>query len=65
MNYLKFTSYAYIIVAILFAVEAFIQFQEGDTNKAILMALFTAGSVFLFFFRRNFARKFEERNRKP
>jgi len=65
MNYLKFTSYAYIIVAILFAVEAFIKFQDGETNKAILMALFAAGSVFLYFFRRNFAKKFEERNKKP
>ncbi|MBP6556935.1 MAG: hypothetical protein KAX93_03620 [Flavobacterium sp.] len=64
MNYLKFTSYAYIIVAVLFAIEAFNQFQAGETNKAILMALFTVGSVFLYFFRRNFAKKFAERNKK-
>ena len=65
MNYLRFTSYAYIIAGILFAVEAFLKLQEGDNNKAILMGLFALGSVFLFFFRRNFARKFEERNKKP
>ncbi|MDI9256509.1 MULTISPECIES: hypothetical protein [Flavobacterium] len=65
MNYLKFTSYAYIIAAILFAVEAFLKLQEGDNNKAILMGLFALGCVFLFFFRRNFAKKFEERNKKP
>jgi len=64
MNYLKFTSIAYIIVAILFAVEAYNQFAAGETNRAILMALFAAGSIFLFFFRRRFAKKFEQRNKQ-
>ncbi|MGC4040450.1 MAG: hypothetical protein QM710_06610 [Flavobacterium sp.] len=65
MNYLKFTSYAYILVAILFAVEAFTQYESGNTNKAILMVLFTVGSIFLYFFRRRFAQKFVDRNKKP
>ena len=65
MNYLKFTSYAYIIAAFLFAVEAYIQYRDGETNKAILMALFAVGGVFLFFFRRRFAQKFADRNKKP
>ncbi|MCF6131011.1 hypothetical protein [Flavobacterium wongokense] len=65
MNYLKFTSYAYILAAVLFGVEAYTQLQGGDNNKAILMALFAVGSLFLFFFRRNYAKKFAERNKKP
>jgi len=65
MNYLKFTSYAYIIAGFLFAVEAFMQYQDGEKNQAILMALLAAASIFLFFFRRNFAKKFQERNKKP
>lgn len=64
MNYLKFTSIAYILVAILFAVEAFNQYTAKETNKAILMALLSVGSIFLFFFRRRFAKKFEERNKQ-
>lgn len=65
MNYLKFTQYAYLIAAVLFAVEAFKQYQDGETNKAIIMALFTFVGIFMFFFRRNFAQKFAERNKKP
>jgi len=65
MNYLKFTSYAYIIAGILFGIEAFNQYQSGEKNQAILMGILAAASIFLFFFRRNFAKKFEERNNKP
>lgn len=65
MNYLKFTQYAYLIAAVLFSVEAFKQYQDGETNKAIIMALFTFVGIFMFFFRRNFAKKFAERNKKP
>jgi cytochrome c biogenesis protein CcdA len=65
MNYLKFTSYAYIIAGILFAIEAFNQYQSGEKNQAILMGIIAASCVFLFFFRRNFAKKFQERNKKP
>ena len=65
MNYLKFTQYAYLIAAILFAFEAYNRYTSGETNKAIIMALFAVVGIFMFFFRRNFAKKFAERNRKP
>lgn len=65
MNYLKFTSYAYIFAGILFAVEAFNQYQSGEKNQAILMGILAASSVFLFFFRRKFAKKFDDHNKKP
>jgi positive regulator of sigma E activity len=64
MKYLKFTQYAYLLAGILFAIEAFRQYQTGEKNQAILMGIIAASSVFMFFFRRNFARKFEERNKK-
>jgi hypothetical protein len=65
MNYLKFTQYAYLLAAILVAIEGYIQYQAGNTNKAIIMGLFTLVGIFMFFFRRNFAKKFAERNKKP
>jgi positive regulator of sigma E activity len=64
MNYLKFTQYAYLIAAGLFAFEAFTQYQAGETNKAIIMSIFTLVGVFMFFFRRNYAKKFAERQKK-
>jgi len=65
MNYLKFTQYAYLIASVLFAVEAYNQYIAGETNKAIIMAIFAVVGVFMFFFRRNFGKRFAERNKKP
>ena len=65
MNYLKFTQYAYLIAALLFAFEAYNQYNAGETNKAIIMAVFTGVGIFMFFFRRNLGKKFAERNKKP
>ena len=62
MNYLKFTQYAYLIAGILFAVDAYRKW-ETDNGNAILEALFAAIGIFMFFFRRKFAKKFEERNK--
>ncbi len=62
MNYLKFTQYAYLIAGILFAVDAFRKW-ETDNGNAIIEALFAAVGFFMFFFRRKFAKKFEERNK--
>jgi hypothetical protein len=64
MKYLKFTQYAYLIAGILVAIESFNQYKSGNTNQAIIMGLFTLAAIFLFFFRRNFANKFQERNNK-
>ena len=63
MNYLKFTQYAYLIAGILFAVDAFRKWEANDKGNAIIVAIFAAIGIFMFFFRRKFARKFEERNK--
>lgn len=62
MNYLKFTQYAYLIAGILFAVDAFRKW-ETDNGNAIIAAIFAAVGIFMFFFRRKFAKKFEDRNK--
>ena len=64
-NYSKFTQYAYLIAAILVAIECYNQYVAGNTNQAIIMGLFAVLGVFMFFFRRNFARKMANRNKKP
>jgi len=64
MNYLKFTQYAYLLAGILVAIESYTQYKAGNTDKAIIMGIFTLVAVFMFFFRRNFAKKFAERNKK-
>ncbi|MCA6422196.1 MAG: hypothetical protein IM568_05170 [Flavobacterium sp.] len=65
MNYLKFTQYAYLIAAVLFAIDAFQKYQEGETNNTIISGIFAAVCIFMFFFRGKYAKKFEERNKKP
>lgn len=64
-NYSKFTQYAYLLAAILVSIESYNQYSAGNTNQALIMALFAVLGVFMFFFRRNFARKMAERNKKP
>ncbi len=64
MNYLKFTQYAYLIAGLIFAYDAFTKYQEEDSNY-ILSVVFAVIGIFMFFFRRNFAKKFEQRNKKP
>lgn len=64
MNYLRFTQYAYLIAGLVFAVDAFIKYQEEETNKAIISAIFAVIGVFMFFFRRNYANRFDQRNKK-
>ncbi|MCF6129179.1 hypothetical protein L1S35_05795 [Flavobacterium sp. AS60] len=63
MNYLRFTQYAYLLAGILFAVDAFVKWQ-GKENFTI-SAIFAAVCIFLFFFRRKFAKKFDDHNKKP
>ncbi|UPT69436.1 MAG: hypothetical protein M0D53_09515 [Flavobacterium sp. JAD_PAG50586_2] len=64
-NYSKFTQYAYLLAAILVSIESYNQYAAGNTNQAIIMALFAVLGIFMFFFRRNFAKKMAERNKKP
>jgi hypothetical protein len=64
MNYLRFTQYAYLLAGFIFAFDAFQKFESGETNKAYLSAGFGLVCVFMFFFRRKFAKKFDDRNKK-
>jgi len=52
--------YAYILMAIL-SIYIVITYWSVDRNKAYLFAFFTIVAIFMFFFKRNFRKKIEER----
>ena len=54
--------YAYIIMAIL-SIYIVITYWSVDRNKAYLFAFFTIVAIFMFFFKRNFRKKIEERKK--
>lgn len=62
MNYLKFTQYAYLIAGLIFAYDAFKKYQEEDSNY-VLSAVFAVIGIFMFLFRRNYAKRFDQRDK--
>jgi hypothetical protein len=63
MNYLKYTSYIYLVFAAYFCYDGFSKWN--DTQTTPWLSFMIAGvAVFMFFFRRRFSKKFENRNNK-
>ena len=60
MRYAKYTEYVYIIVAVLAGYKAVTLWGE-DQPRAYLFLFFLAVSVGMYFFRRHFRKKFENR----
>lgn len=60
MGYLKIVSYLYIIFAVGFLIDGIYRIQQGE--DPIISFLFSGLAVFMFFFRRRFAKKFAERD---
>jgi len=63
MKFLKFFQYAYIAFAILFLYEAIISWSV-DRSKSYMSLLFVALAVFMFFFRKRFRKKLEDRKKQ-
>ncbi|WET04790.1 hypothetical protein P0R33_10710 [Flavobacterium sp. YJ01] len=62
MGYLKYTQYIYIIIALFFAYDAIMKLNEGDESYPFYFAI--AGmATFMFFFRRRFINKHNNRNK--
>ncbi len=59
----KVVEYLYLVMAVFFAYEAIKNWSENPT-RAYLFLAFVGVSIFMFFFRRNFRKKMEERNKK-
>ena len=54
--------YAYIIMAV-FSIYLVIDNWESNPNRAYLFGFFTIVAIFMFFFKRNFRKKIEERKK--
>lgn len=64
MNYLKFTPYIYLLAALFFLYDGIT--KSAAKEEGYILSLIIAGlAIFMFFFRRRFARKFEDRSKKP
>ena len=61
MNYLKYTQYAYLLAAAFFIYDGISKF-DSNRNQAYLSLLLALMAVGMFFFRKKFAKKFEDRN---
>ena len=57
----KLFQYGYLIVAIIFLVEAILKWNE-DPKTAYLMLAFAIFITLVFFFKRHFRKKVESRN---
>ncbi len=64
MKYLKYTPYIYLVAAIIFGIRA-VGVWDNQQDQAYIYMAITALSVFMFFFRRRFAKKMEDRNNQP
>lgn len=63
MGYLKYTLYAYLLIAVGFTYDAITKLNAGD-EASTLSFLIAGVSVFMFFFRKKFVKKFDDRNKK-
>lgn len=62
MKVYKYFIYVYLFIAGFFLFDAIEKYNNGESYW--LSLLFVATCIFLFFFRRNFAKKIEERRKK-
>ena len=58
----KIFEYGYLIVAIVFIVETVLNWNE-NRNKAYLFLLFSVLAVFMYFFKKRFRKRLENRNK--
>ncbi|MGM0933496.1 MAG: hypothetical protein ACQEWD_08640 [Bacteroidota bacterium] len=61
-KYYKFFEYAYLVIGAFFLFES-IRIWDTERGRAYLFIFFVVISIFMFFFKRRFRRKFEERNK--
>ncbi len=63
MKIFKFFQYAYLVFAALFIYVAIQKYMENEVIDYISLLL-AATAVFMFFFRKTFNKRFEDRDRK-
>ncbi|MGO4822412.1 MULTISPECIES: hypothetical protein [unclassified Flavobacterium] len=63
MGYMKYTPYIYLIFGLYFIYDGIAKWNEPDATP-ILSLLIASVAIFMFFFRRNFAKRMEDRKNK-
>lgn len=62
MKFTKIFQYAYLVFAALFIYDGIIKWNLGDSNAAYISLGLAALAIFMYFFRRKFAKKYDNRN---
>ncbi|ESU21657.1 hypothetical protein FCR2A7T_01110 [Flavobacterium cauense R2A-7] len=58
MKILRYVHYLYLVMAILFLYEGIVKMQQDE--NPIVVFLFAAVAIFMFFFRRHFSNKIQK-----
>lgn len=61
MKYLKIVAYFYLLAAAFFIYQGIVNLSDGEDS--VIMFLFAAIAIFMFFFRLRFAKKMGNRNK--
>ncbi len=61
-RFYKYFEFAYLIFAAFFIFET-IRIWETERNRAYLFMFFVVVAIFMFFFKRKFRKRLEDRNR--
>lgn len=61
-RFYKYFEFAYLIFAAFFIFEA-IRIWDTERNRAYLFLFFVVVAIFMFFFKRRFRKRLEDRNR--
>ena len=62
MKYLKYTSFLFLLLAVVLIIDGVLRLDNPDGGST-LSFVFAGVCVFMFFFRRNMAKRFENRNK--
>ena len=60
-RYYKFIEYAYLIIAVFLMVETLLNWKT-EPQKAYLYLAFTLLAIFMYFFKKNFRKRMNNRN---
>jgi len=59
----KIFEYGYLIVAIVFIVEAIINWNQGFKEKSYMYLGFSVLAIFMYFFKKRYRKRFEDRKK--
>jgi len=62
-RYYKFIEYGYLIIAIFLMVETFLNWKP-QPQKAYLYLAFSLLAIFMYFFKKNFRKRMNNRNKE-